>query len=192
MPAVGRAAPPVSQVLESESLDFNKRNAAWSRLDWPLTLGSFFGDQMHQSFLTGTGLHFRFTPALSLGADFAYTRLNYDPASSFGQAVTDKNMFLTEGVFRIAWPGLYRDRTRDKEMDFYSLLGGGAAYIGGSWEGTGFVGLGLKIYTRWDWLATRVEIRHHFLSVPTAGGSAFENNLMLLVGPVIQLPPYKN
>lgn len=187
------SAPSLTQAGEAPpELDFWLRDAPLSRFEMPLFFGSLFGDKMHQSFMGGAGLHVRVAAPLSLGVDFGYSSLNYDAASRFGQVMTNDNFYMLDGVLKMNFPGLTRDHKRVKEIDFYSMLGGGAHQISDSWRGTGFIGLGMKVYTKWDWLATRVEIRHHFLTVPAFGGSQFENNLMLMIGPVIHLPPFMN
>lgn len=173
-------------------LDFDRRGAAVTRFEIPLLGGEYFGDKMDHSFIVGSGLYVHLTDALSLGADFGYSRVNYDPKGEFGSAVTDNNLYLTGGTFKIALPGAYRSGKKIREVDFYTLIGGGAIRISNSFRGAGTIGGGMKIYTGAPWFSFITEVREYFFTVPTASGSAFETDMVLLLGPSFLIPPWVN
>ncbi|MDO8644829.1 MAG: hypothetical protein Q7S00_07700 [bacterium] len=171
-------------------LDFFRRGARVGHFEIPIEAGEYFADKFDHSFLLGTGLYYTPLPPLSIGVDFGYGWMSFDPTSRFGQAMTDDKMMLLHGVVRLALPGAYRSKKAIKEVDFYTTLGGGLTRLGDANRGTGFIGGGMKMYTKWDWLATRVEVRNYFMTVPTTTGDKFAADLVVTAGPVFQLPPF--
>ena len=185
--------PVVSAFEEKEvpaELDFERRGAAMGRFEIPLSFTEYFGDQLGHSILGGGGFYYAPLHQLNIGADFGIGRMNYDPASGFGSQVTNKNLMTVEGAFRLNLPGAYRNGKKISEVDFYTLLGGGVTRLGESNRPTGFIGGGMKVYTKKSWFALRVEIRNRFLTIPTIEGSKFASDLTLTLGPAFQIPPF--
>ncbi|MDO8462030.1 MAG: hypothetical protein Q7S98_04120, partial [Deltaproteobacteria bacterium] len=189
-------SPLSSFALEDEeipaSLDFERRAAAVTRWEIPVGGGEFFGDKLEHSFIVGSGLYYHLTPVLAIGADFNYSRINYDPLGDLGQGVTNPNLYLIGGTLQVNLPGAYHSGKTITEVDFYTLLGGAAININDSYHGAGCIGGGMKIYTRWSWFSFKTEVREYLWSVPTRSGSAFEADVTIFLGPSFLIPPYLN
>lgn len=174
------------------SLDFDRRAAEVTRWEIPVGGGEFFGDKLEHSFILGSGLYYHLTPALAIGADFHYSRIDYDPLGDFGQGITDQNLYLIGGTLQLNLPGAYHSGRTITEVDFYTLLGGAAININDSYHGAGCIGGGMKIYTRWPWFSFKTEFREYLWSVPTRSGSAFEADATIFLGPSFLIPPFLN
>ncbi len=172
-----------------EILDVDERDAEMYRFEFTPFAGTFLGDTLQSSFLFGGMLEARLTPSLSLGADFGWSRIGFDPISSFGSTVTNKNLYAIEGFFTVNLPAAFLSRRGVVETDFFTTLGGGVLNINGSMRGAGFIGGGLKMYTGLGWLGFRVEVRNYFSTLSTPNGSDFTTDLTMTFGPTFMLPP---
>ena len=171
-------------------LDFDRRDAVLSRIEITPFGGDYVGDTLQHSFIVGSHFDFRVTPKWSLGSDFGWSRISVDPRSDFGTTVVNKNLYLMNGVVTYNLPGAYNSKNKITEVDFYTNCGGGVMVINQSTRGTGFIGGGMKLYTRWSWLGFRIDVRNYFMTLPTPSGSDFTFDVMIMGGPTFQLPPH--
>lgn len=173
-----------------EVLDVYERKAELYRLEFSPFFGDLFGDKLHHSFLGGAHFDVRITPRLSVGTDFFWSDVSFDPASAFGQTVTDQNLYSIQGALTLNVPAAYLSKRKVVETDFFTTIGGGILRINDQTRGDGFVGGGLKIYTGLaPWFGFRVEVRNYFWSIPTATGTKFSADLVMMFGPTFLFPP---
>lgn len=170
-------------------LDWDRRQAYSYRFELSPYGGDYFGDKLNHSFIAGGNLQFNITEMLGVAADFGYSRIAVDRTSALGASITNNNEYLIDGAFVITLPAAYRSKNKVVELDFFSSIGGGILSINGSTRGGGFIGGGMKIRPKVKWLAIRVEIRNYFTSINNPGGSDFEDDLTIRVGPTFFLPP---
>lgn len=173
-----------------EVLDVHERDAEMYLIEITPYYTAFFGDTLNASFFgTGAVLDFRLTPQLSLGADFGWNRIAFDPISNYGSTVTNKNMYVMQGILTINMPAAFLSRKNVIETDFFTTIGGGILRINNSNRGAGFVGGGIKLYTGLGWLGIRIEVRNYFSSLPTPTGNDFTTDMTITVGPTFMIPP---
>lgn len=173
-----------------EVLDFYERKAELTRFEISPFFGDFFGDHLHHSFLFGGQANYRITPRFSIGAEFFWTNVGYDPASAVGQAITNDNLYSMQGVLTINAPAAQLGKKGVIEMDFFTTLGGGVLHLDGRARGDGFIGVGTKVFSRLaPWLAFRIEVRNFFTTMPHPNGSKFSADVVMTYGPTFLLPP---
>ena len=127
---------------------------------------------------------------IAVGTDFGWSRIAFDPTSSFGSTVTNRNHYLTDAKLVINLAGAYLSGKKVVEIDFFTDLGAGAMVINSRARPMGFVGGGMKIYSKKHWLGFKVQARNYFLTLPTPNGDDFTSDVSFMVGPTFQLPPY--
>ncbi len=173
-----------------EVLDVYERKAEMYRFEFSPYAGDLIGDKLHHSFVFGGGLDYRITPRFSIGTDFFWTDISFDPASALGRSITNQDMYSIQGVVTLNAPAAFLSKKKVVETDFFTTIGGGILRINGQTRGDGFVGGGIKIYTGLArWFGFRVEVRNYFWSIPTATGSKFSTDLVMTFGPTFLLPP---
>ena len=172
-----------------DALDWDRRQAYSYRFELSPYGGDYFGDKLNHTFIVGTNLQFNITEMLAIAADFGYSKASVDRTSALGASFTNTNEYLIDGGFVVTLPAAYRSKNKVVELDFFTSIGGGILSINGSTRGGGFIGGGMKIRPKVKWLAIRVEIRNYFTSINNPGGSNFEDDLTIRVGPTFLLPP---
>lgn len=173
-----------------EILDFEERNAEMYRLDFTPYSGFYLGDTLNSSYMFGGLMNVRLLPQLSVGVDFAWSPISYDPQGSFGQTVTNKNEYILQGVVTINVPAAFFQNGTTFEADFFTTIGGGVMKINNSYRGDGFLGGGMMTYLPWvRWLGIRVEVRGYFSSVLTSNGTDFTTDVTITGGPTFMIPP---
>lgn len=186
-PLMARQARPEPDV--PDILDFDRRQTNDYRFRVSPFGGDYVGDKLGHSFLTGLSAQINFIPALAMMVDFGYSRASVDATSLLGQSFVTKDVWLYDAALVLTKPAAYRSKKGAVEVDLFSLIGGGLLRINAGNHGTGFIGGGMEIHGKRQWLAWRVEVRNYFLSINNPGGSDFESDFTALVGPVFRLPP---
>ncbi len=169
-------------------LSFDTRNAENYR--WELTpyFGDYFGDKLNHSFVTGGTLQMNLIPQLGIMTGFGYSRANTDQATPLAQSLTNRDLYIFDGGFVVTKPAAYGEKKRFVEADFYTQIGGGVVQFNNRNRGMGFIGGGMKTrFRKISWLAIKVELQNYFFSIPNPGGSDFEYDLTLTLGPTFLL-----
>ena len=170
-------------------LDIDRRQASSRRFEITPYGGDYFGDKLQHSFIVGGNVQFNITPMLGIAGDFGYSKASVDGTSALGASFTNKNVFLGDAAFVVTIPAAYRSKRGTTEADFFTSIGGGVVSFNGEARGAAFLGGGMKIRPNIPWLAIRVEIRNYFTSINNPGGSDFEDDLSIRIGPTFLLPP---
>ena len=145
------------------ALNIHARDARIARIELTPFAGDFLGDTLEHTFLVGSHLDVRLNPTFSLGTDFGWSLIEYDPQSAFGQTVVDDQLYSLQGTLSFNIPAAYLSRNSIVESDFFTSVGGGMLRINRSNRGDGFIGGGLKVYLKKvRWLGIRVEVRNFF------------------------------
>lgn len=171
------------------SLDYDRRKAVDHRLELSPYVGDYFGDKLNHTFVTGADLTFNFTNNLGVVGNFSWSRASVDRTSALGAIFNQKNEWIWDGGFVLNLPAVFRSKKTLVECDLYTTIGGGILSINGSSHPGGFIGGGMKIRPNVKWLAIRVDIRDYFTSINNPGGSDFENDFTVRVGPTFLIPP---
>lgn len=173
-----------------EILDVEERTAEMSRFEFTPYSGFYLGDTLNSSYMFGGLFDVRLLPELSVGVDFAWSPISFDPQGSFGQTVTNKNEYIIQGVVTINVPAAFFQNGKVFEADFFTTIGGGVMRINNSYRGSGFLGGGMMTYFPWvKWLGFRVEVRGYFSSVLTTNGTDFTTDVTITGGPTFLIPP---
>ena len=172
-----------------EVLNVEERQAEMHRFEITPYGGAYIGDSLNASWLAGGLAVARLTPELSIGFDFFFSRIAFDPQGSFGSTVTNRNEFGILGVLEFNLPAAFISLKKVVEADFFTSLGGGILRINNSDRGAGFIGGGMKMYTPWHWIGFRVEVRNYFSTLPTPNGTDFTTDLTITAGPTFMIPP---
>jgi hypothetical protein len=188
VPVWAEEAPPLEGI--PRHLDFDRRDAVMSRIELTPFGGDYVGDTLQHSFIVGGQFDFRITPMWSVGTDFGWSRISVDQNSNFGSTVTNKNLTLMDGKVVLNLPGAYLSRNKVVEVDFFTDMGAGIMRINNGNRATGFVGGGMKIYSKKSWVGFRVHVRNYFMTLPSTDGDDFTFDVTFLLGPTFQLPPY--
>ena len=184
---------PREQLSEStipEDLDVDERDAEMSRLEITPYVGTYLGDTLQNSFLLGGVMDARISPYISLGGEFGWTRIAFDHDGTFGSGVTNRNLYLFEGVLTFNIPAAFLSRGSVVETDFFTTIGGGITRVNSTTRGNGFIGGGMKIYSPADWFGVRIEVRNYFSSLKLPDGRTdFTSDWTVTVGPTFMIPP---
>jgi len=171
------------------SLDYDRRKAVDHRFELSPYAGDYFGDKLNHTFITGADLTFNFTNMFGIVGNFSWSQASVDRTSALGAIFKQKNEYIFDGGFVVNMPAVFRSRNSLVECDLYTTIGAGVLNINGSSHVGGFLGGGMKIRPNVKWLAIRVDIRDYFTSIDNPGGSDFENDLTVRVGPTFLIPP---
>lgn len=180
---------PAAQEEIPASLDYDRRKAVDHRLELSPYIGDYFGDKLNHTFVTGADLTFNFTNMFGIVGNFSWSQASVDRTSALGAIFRQKNEWIYDGGFVINMPAVFRSRKSLVECDLYTTIGAGVVSINGGSHVGGFLGGGMKIRPNLKWLAIRVDIRDYFTSLNNPGGSDFENDLTVRVGPTFLIPP---
>jgi outer membrane beta-barrel protein len=170
-------------------LDYDRRKAVDQRFELSPYGGDYFGDKLNHTFIVGADLTFNFTNMFGIVGNFSWSQASVDRTSALGAIFNQKNEWIGDGGFVVNMPALFRSRKSIIECDLYTTLGAGVVSINGAGHVGGFIGGGMKIRPNVKWFAIRVDIRDYFTSLNNPGGSDFENDLTVRVGPTFLLPP---
>ncbi len=170
-------------------LDFKTRVAQRRLLEINPFGGNYLGNRLENSYITGMRLIFRVTDRFSVGSEFAYNRIEYDPSSDFGQIVTTRNQFIADVFGTYSIPILQRRGKLIEEGDIYFTLGLGNMHINGVDRIMGVVGTGSQIYFRRKWLGLRLDTRTYMYSIPRKSGSKYEDDWAFTIGPSFRFLP---
>jgi len=172
-------------------LDFKTRKAIPRKLELEPYVGEYLGNQLNNSFALGGRIAYRLNHSFSLGLDLLYSRLQYDPLSSFGQSVQSRNQVLSLFTGMFAIPVLQRTGKTISEVDLFTTFGLGDNYINKKHRFTGMLGGGMKIYTKIPWLALRFDVSTYMYSLPRLTDSKFADDWVFSVGPSFLIFPKK-
>ncbi len=175
-----------------EGLDFKTRKALPRWLEIEPFVGEYLGNRLDNSFVTGGRVGVRVSDAVSLGVELDYSRIQFDPASSFGSSVKNKNEYLGLGYFSYTLPILQRAGKAIQEADLFTTIGIGGMRINQQNRVVGMIGGGLKLYTSLPWLAVRFDVNTYLYSLPMPNGSKFADDWAFNVGPSFLFLPKKN
>ena len=126
-------------------LDYSVRRATITRNEFYLYAGDYYGDSLENSWLVGGEYMFHFTRHFGLGADFAYSKADFNENVFYSQAGfwTNDNVYIIDATGMINFPAAYRMGEKVIEADLYILLGGGTINLNSSYEPHGFIGGGM-------------------------------------------------
>jgi hypothetical protein len=172
-------------------LDFKTRKAQRRLIEFEPFVGEYLGNILNNSFVTGARLGVRITEAITIGAEFNYSRVQFDPNSSFGRSVTTRNEFISDAFFSYAFPVLQRSGKTIQELDLFLTVGIGDIHINGKDRFVGFVGGGTKMFFKPGWLALRVDFNTYMYSLPRQNDSKFADDWSFTVGPSFLFLPKK-
>lgn len=123
--------------------------------------GSYLGDTVGQTWMTGAKSYFHLNNTWSFGAAYGYSKLEPDRSSTFGGNIKDTKMQLLNTEISISNDAAFRVGKSLVEMDFYLTFGAGAMQIDKKWEPAGVVGGGVKFYPGISWLAFRIDVNNY-------------------------------
>ncbi|MBF0493289.1 MAG: hypothetical protein HQM15_11005 [Deltaproteobacteria bacterium] len=164
-------------------LDFNTRDNKIRFLEIEPFVGEYLGNYLNNSYVLGARLGFRLTGAITVGAEFNYSSMQFDDDSQFGKSVTDRKEMITQGYFTYAFPILQRTGKAIQEADLTTTVGAGLIHLNGKNRFEGCVGGGLKIYTSKPWLALRFDVMTYMYSIPRLNDSRFADDWTFSAGP---------
>lgn len=172
-------------------LDYSVRRATITRNEFYLYAGDYYGDSLENSWLVGGEYMFHFTRHFGLGADFAYSKADFNENVFYSQAGfwTNDNVYIIDATGMINFPAAYRMGEKVIEADLYILLGGGTINLNSSYEPHGFIGGGMKIYLGKPWLAVRVDLKDTFHTTEKPASTEFDQDLLFTAGLSFQMPP---
>lgn len=170
-------------------LDFKTRKAQRRLLEVNPFGGNYLGNRLENAYIGGMRLNFRVTDRFSVGTEFAYSHIEYDPTSDFGQIVTTRNQFITDVFGTFSMPFLQRRGKIIEEGDFYLTLGLGNMRINGDNRIMGVVGTGTQIFFRKKWLSLKLDTRTYMYSIPRKSGSKYEDDWSFTFGPAFLFLP---
>ncbi len=171
------------------SLDYERRHAVDHRFEMSPYVGDYFGDKLNHSFIAGADFTYNFTHMFGIVGNFSWSQASVDRTSALGAIFRQKNEWIWDGGIIINMPAVFRSRKSLVECDLYTTIGAGVVNINGAGRVGGFLGGGMKIRPHVSWFAIRVDIRDYFTSLNNPGGSDFENDLTVRIGPTFLLPP---
>jgi len=170
-------------------LDFKTRVAQRRLLEVNPFGGNYLGNRLENAYMGGLRLNFRVTDRFSVGTEFAYSHIEYDPSSDFGQIVHTRNQFISDVFGTFSMPFLQRRGKIIEEGDFYITLGLGNMHINGVDRIMGVVGTGTQIYFRKKWLSLKLDTRTYMYSIPRKSGSKYEDDWAFTFGPAFLFLP---
>lgn len=144
--------------------------------------GSYLGNTLDQTWVVGERIYYHFNNTYALGQNFAYTRLYPDRSSIFGKNMDNNNLYLFDVEMMFSNDAALRVGSSLVEMDFFGTLGVGPMKINSSWEPTGLIGGGIKIYPGISWLAVRIDVNSYLHYTPQPGPDRFDADVLFLVG----------
>jgi hypothetical protein len=172
-------------------LQFKTRKAQARWIEFEPYFGEYLGNTLHNSYVAGGRFALRVAQAMSVGAEFNYSHIYFDPAGNFGRSVTTRNQYYTDAFFTYAFPVLQRAGKTVEEADLYTTLGIGDMHINGKDRIMGLIGGGFKIYFKQKWLALRFDVNTYMYSIPKSTGSAFVDDWNFTLGPSLLFIPKK-
>ncbi len=173
-------------------LDFKTRKATRRLIEFEPFGGEYLGNLTEYSFIVGGRLGFRVTEAITVGAEFNYSRINYDPTSDFGRSVTAHNEYIVDAYMNYAFPILQRAGKTIQEADLFVTLGIGDVHINAKNRLAGLIGGGIKVFfSNPEWLALRFDVNTYLYSIPTLNSSQFGDDWTFSVGPSFLFMPKK-
>ena len=172
-------------------LDFKTRKAQRRLIEFEPFIGEYLGNVLSNSWVTGARVAYRFAEAMSLGVEFNYSRIQFDPTSNFGRSVTTRNQYFTDVYFTYAFPVLQRSGKTIEEADLYTTVGIGNMHINGKNRIMGLLGGGFKIFFKQKWLALRFDVNTYMYSIPRSTGSKFADDWSFSMGPSFLFLPKK-
>ena len=168
----------------NDHLSFETRDVKPRLFELNPYVGDYLGDKFSHSFHAGTQFDVRFTPAFSLGLNFAWTKIEYDSSSNFGRSLENDNLYSSFGVATFNIPAAFLSKENVVETDLFTTLGLGVMRVSNSNRFGAYIGGGMKLFLKkLKWLGFRIEIRNYFSSVPTASGNKFSSDVTFLLGP---------
>jgi len=174
-------------------LDFKTRRAQRRLIEFQPFFGEYLGNILNNSFVGGARLGFRITEAITLGAEFNYSRDQFDPNSSFGRSVRTRNEYITDVFFSYAVPLLQRSsRKTVQELDLFATAGIGDLHINGKDRVVGLLGGGMKLFFKPGWIALRVDVNTYLYSLPRLNDSKFADDWTFTAGPSFLFLPRKH
>lgn len=172
-------------------LDFQKRGAKPRWLELQPFGGEYLGNRFDNSWVAGGRFGIRVTDAITVGAEFNYSHLEYDPTSSFGLTVRDRNVFITDAYFMYSFPIIQRAGKSLQELDLFTSVGLGNLRVNSTNNLTGLVGGGLRMYFKPGWIGLRFDVNTYMYGLPTATGTKFTDDWVFTAGPDFFLFPKK-
>lgn len=164
-------------------LDFKTRQATRRLIEFEPFFGEYLGNVLNNSYVGGARLAFRFAEAMSVGVEFNYSNVQFDPNSNFGRSVRTRNEFITDAFFTYAFPILQRSGKTIEECDLFTTVGIGNIHINGKNRVAGLLGGGLKVYFKQKWLALRFDVNTYMYSLPRQTDSKFADDWSFTLGP---------
>ncbi len=172
-------------------LEFDKRMAKKRWLELEPFGGEYLGNRFDNSWVAGGRFGIRVTDAITVGAEFNYSHLEYDRNSGFGVTVRNRDVFITDAYFLYAFPILQRAGKSLQEMDLFTTVGIGNIRVNSKNNLTGLLGGGLRMYFKPGWWAIRFDVNTYMYSLATAAGNKFNDDWVFTVGPDFFLFPKK-
>ncbi|MBL7685714.1 MAG: hypothetical protein JNK65_06745 [Deltaproteobacteria bacterium] len=184
----------ISSAQESipAELDFKTRHATRRLIEFEPFIGEYLGNYLNNSLMGGARLGFRVTEAISLGVEFNYNRIQFDPTSNLGRSINSRNQYITDFYFTYAFPVLQRAGKTVQEMDLFTTVGVGHMRINSKDRIVGVIGGGLKIFfNKPRWLALRFDVNTYMYSIPRLTDSKFADDWTFSIGPSFLFLPKK-
>ncbi len=164
-------------------LDFKKRGAQPRWLELQPFGGEYLGNRFNNSWAAGGRFGIRVTGALTVGAEFIYSQMNYDHTSAFGAMVKSRNIFITDAYALYSFPILQRAGKNLQEMDLFTTLGLGNIRVNDTNNLVGLVGGGLRMFFKPQWLGLRIDVNTYMYGLKTASGTKFTDDWIFTAGP---------
>lgn len=170
-------------VSVSSELDFETRKAKIYRFELEPFGGEYLGNYLSNSWTVGGRFGYRFNDNITVGAEFSYSRIRYDPNSNFGVTVHTKNEYITDAFISLAFPMLQRTGRVISELDVFTTFGLGNLRINAGNNLVGLIGGGMRMYFKPKWIALKIDINTYMYELPTSSGSSFSDDWTFTVGP---------
>lgn len=170
-------------VSVSSELDFETRKAKFYRFELEPFGGEYLGNYLNNSWLVGARFGYRFNDNISFGAEFSYSRIQYDASSSFGAIAHNRNEYITDAFISLAFPMLQRTGRVISELDVFTTFGVGDLHINGGDNFVGLIGGGMRMYFKPKWIALKIDVNTYMYELPTRSGSSFSDDWTFTVGP---------
>lgn len=164
-------------------LGFDTRFAKSRWLEVEPYVGEYLGNRFNNSWAAGGRFGIRVTDAMTVGAEFTYSHLEYSPTSSFGVTVRDRNVLITNAYASYAFPLLQRAGKSLQELDLFTTLGIGNIRVNSKNNLNGLVGGGLRMYFKPGWFAIRFDVNTYMYMLDTAAGKKFNDDWIFTAGP---------
>ncbi len=164
-------------------LDFTRRKNVPRLVEFTPYGGDYLGSYLNNSFVVGGSLAFRVTDRFQIGAEFNWSRIQYDLSSNFAQqGINTRNEYIGDIFMTYNIAAIERPFKKIQEIDFFTTLGIGDLNINSKNRIVGVVGGGIRIFTGVPWFALRFDTKSYIYSFPRFNNSKIAGDSTTTLG----------